>query len=286
MAVKRKRVRRGTGQAWVRTGEPLLWLMGAGRERRGDAAYFYDAGKRGDRLNWVLQLTLGGAGFFERQGRRVLLTEGMAFLHTIPGDFRYGYPVERKDPYELVFVNMGGEAGRWCERIVAAHGHVLRFGKGLGVGPLMLNIVQQREGALRDRYLASAQLYQLLMTVVSSLSAARLAMEPLVRRALELIGLHAPEHGFDVRMLAARLGCSREHLARQFRAAMGVSPSDYILQQRLRIGAEGLRAGVEKLETIARGAGFAGANYFVRAFRQRVGVTPAEFRRRVTLVMP
>ena len=282
-------VRPATAAApWVRTGEPLFWLSGAAVERREDTSYFFDATKRRDQLHWVLQLTLSGQGFFEKARRRVALPAGWAFLHTIPGDFRYGFAAESAEPYELVFVSFSGpKAEEWCRRIVDVHGHVLHFGQPNALAPLMLSLARLKEArADRDRYLVSGQLYQLLMGILSTLSQSRLAMEPLVSGAIEQIVRHAADRTFDISKLSASAGCSREHLARQFRAAIGVSPSDYLLQQRLRLGAQALRNGDEKLETVAQSSGFAGANYFCRAFKKRLGVTPADFRRRLNLAMP
>jgi len=47
-----------------------------------------------------------------------------------------------------------------------------------------------------------------------------------------------------------------------------------------------LRRTDDKLDTIALACGFAGANYFCRIFRKHFGLTPAEFRRRPTIMMP
>ena len=79
--------------------------------------------------------------------------------------------------------------------------------------------------------------------------------------------------------IARELDCSREHLTRQFKVATGVSPSDYLLQHRLRIAARELRherrqAGTDR----ATCCGFSGANYFCRAFHRYQGLTPRQFR--------
>lgn len=272
---------------WVRTSEPLFWMLGAGHEQiTPSRGYFYDARKRTDTPHYVLQLTLAGAGFFEKNRRRHLVEPGTAFLHEIPGDFTYGYPPERNDTYDQVFVSMSGPvASRWCERIIAAHGHVLRFPAHAAgtVSAIMLDLVRRRAGdqqELRDRYLVSAQLDLLVMTVMSVLSHERLAVRPLVAQAVELIQHNAANPKFDVAAMAMALGCTREHLARSFRAATGVSPSDYLIQHRLRLATAALRERNEKIDAVARRSGFAGANYFCRIFRRHIGVTPGQFRQR------
>jgi AraC family transcriptional regulator of arabinose operon len=275
---------------WVRTGEPLLWLAGAGRELR-DPSYFHDARTRKDPPHVTLQLTLCGQGFYDsrRQERRPL-PPGTAFLDAIPGPFAYGYPPGATEPYELVFASISGPvAAGWAKRIVSRFGHVLDFGPPdeSPVPALMLDIVRRSaDGALGDRYAASGLLYQLFMTVLSTLSTFRVATEQRVSRAIAIISQRATERSFNVLALADELDCSREYLARRFRATTGVSPGDYLAQQRIRLVAQALRAGDDKLESVARRSGFSNANYLCRVFKKHVGVTPAVFRSRGWMAVP
>jgi AraC-like DNA-binding protein len=279
---------RANTSPWVRTGEPLLWFAGSGREVRTDTSYFFDAARRSDRPHVCLQLTLAGNGFYENRRGRFLLPPGTAWFDVIPGPFHYGYPPEARESYELVHVSFTGPlATRWHRRIVETFGNVLNFGPGNAVAPLMLAIARANAaGALRDRYLASAQLYQVLMTVFSALSQNRLATAPRLVRAIALIEEQAGDASFNVRNMAEQLGCSREHLARLFRAGLGVGPLDYVTQHRLRLAARELRHSDDKLERIARRCGFSGANYLCRAFRKHTQVSPAEFRARTWMTLP
>lgn len=273
---------------WVRTGEPLLWFGGGGHEVRTSADYFFDAVRRPDRPHACLQLTLAGSGFYENHRGRFSLPVGTAWFDVIPGPFRYGYSPQAREPYELVHVSFTGPpAMRWHRRIVDAFGSVLSFGPGNAVAPLMLAITRAHAaGTLRDRYLASAQLYQLLMTLFSALSQNRLATAPRLARAISLIDQRATDISFNVQTLAEQLSCSREHLARLFRAGMGVGPLDYLTQHRLRLVARELRQSDDKLERIARRCGFSGANYLCRTFRKHTRISPAEFRARPWMTLP
>jgi len=299
---------RGTSQEpradlspWVHTSEPLLWLVGAGHEiRYSRDEYFYDSRKRTDLPHTVLQLTIRGSGWYEREERGVRLTQGMAFLDEIPGDFRYGYPEDGREPYEQVFISPRGPyAAEWCQRIIQEFGHVLDFGPANPVEPLMLAIARyrktrpasnspsgERSEALEstDRYLMSARLYQLLMTVMSTLKRSRAGTAPLVAEAVAMIESRAADPAFNVKGLASALGCSREHLARCFQGSLGVSPLDYLTQHRLRLALSALRTSVDKLDQIALRSGFSGANYFCRVFRQHHGISPARARRQPWLL--
>jgi AraC-like DNA-binding protein len=267
---------------WIRTNEPLLWLNSAGHQviNRNDG-YFFDCKKNKD-PHLALQLTIAGAGFYERDGKRVLLQPGMAFVDVMPGDFRYGYPMESTQDYEQVWCDMHGPtATALWDHVMSTYGHVISLGAQNPVAPLMLAIAYEHSKRLHyDRYLLSSQLYHMLMTLIATLSATRLANAPLISRAMNAIHKHGLELECNVENIAEDIGCSREHLTRVFSTATGVTPADYLMQHRLNEAARQLRGSGEKLDIIARRCGFSGANYFCRAFRKHTGLTPNEYRQR------
>ena len=71
---------------------------------------------------------------------------------------------------------------------------------------------------------------------------------------------------------------SRFHFARLFRQAMGTSPHEFVLQQRLARARALLSRTDEPLLGIAASCGFADQSHMNRVFRKRVGQTPGQFR--------
>lgn len=266
---------------------PLLGFGGGGQEYRRGPDYYHDARQRRDRRHVVLQLTLAGAGFHRRNGKRRILGVGDAFIDVIPGSFEYGFAEESNVPYEFVFLSLiGDEAFAWQRRIVRRFGPVLQLGHDNLVAAMMLSLVrQQAAGATRDPFLVSAALYRVLMTVLSLLNRSRVETSSLVTRALQGIHDHADDPAFRIGELARRLDVSREHLCRAVRLATGHGPLDHLLRRRLELAAGHLRRGGEKLHRVAILSGFSDANYLCRVFRQRVGVSPAEFRRRTWMTL-
>ncbi|HYF48935.1 MAG TPA: helix-turn-helix transcriptional regulator [Planctomycetota bacterium] len=267
---------------WVRTEEPLLWISGAGHEIISpDDRYFFDCRGRLD-THWGLQLTLLGTGYYERNGKATLLKPGMAWCDQIPGDFRYGLPPGTTEDYQQVWIDMVGPAAEaFWQHIWAAYGRVLTLGPDNRVAPLMLTIARQHAtGAHHDRYMLAAQLYELLMTLLSTLSQTRVETSPVVKRATQLMKKQGLDGNCTVERVARELGCSREHLTREFKEAMGVGPADFLAQHRLRQAAIELRSTEDKLETIAARCGFSNATYFCRVFRKHKGMSPGDYRRR------
>ncbi|MQA84453.1 MAG: helix-turn-helix domain-containing protein [Streptosporangiales bacterium] len=79
--------------------------------------------------------------------------------------------------------------------------------------------------------------------------------------------------------LAGIAHVSPRTLARRFRGALGVSPLQWVLSQRIRRAQHLLEATDEPVERIATLAGFGGPANLRRHFTQAVGVSPAAYRR-------
>ena len=84
----------------------------------------------------------------------------------------------------------------------------------------------------------------------------------------------------DLKALAAEARLSAFHFARAFKQSQGVTPHHFILQRRLEKARHLLEQGQLSLAEIATTVGFADQSHFSRRFREHVGISPGEFRRR------
>ncbi|MEG0927068.1 MULTISPECIES: helix-turn-helix transcriptional regulator [Chryseobacterium] len=69
---------------------------------------------------------------------------------------------------------------------------------------------------------------------------------------------------------------SKSNFFKMFRDELGVSPNDFILQERISKAKE-LLAGQNSIKETAFQTGFSDTNYFTRVFKQLVGVTPKNY---------
>jgi LacI family transcriptional regulator len=115
--------------------------------------------------------------------------------------------------------------------------------------------------------------------VVTRLSTDTLAVEnPALARALRFIREHACQ-GISVNDVVQAAVTSRRDLERQMRAAVGRSPNQEILRERIRRAQELLLETDMPLGSIARQTGFRGHKYLGDAFKRVTGCRPGEFRR-------
>ena len=81
--------------------------------------------------------------------------------------------------------------------------------------------------------------------------------------------------------LATSLQCSVRTLNRRFKAILGISPTQYLQQQRLSAAKELLRASNLSVGEVAWQVGLHDVSYFTSLFQKQVGQTPARYRRSV-----
>lgn len=87
--------------------------------------------------------------------------------------------------------------------------------------------------------------------------------------------------GLTLPKLAARVGCSVNHLSQVINAGYGVSFFDFLSRYRIRRAKRMLKEAGDQAAVlkVAYSVGFNSNSAFYSAFKKRVGMTPAEFRR-------
>lgn len=109
--------------------------------------------------------------------------------------------------------------------------------------------------------------------------AAQAAQSGPVQRAQDLIR-REPVANLSMAALANEAGTSQRNLARLFRQEAGMSVGEYVEATRLDLARQLLEGGDLPIKSIAAASGFSSAEALRRAFAQRIGVTPTEYRAR------
>jgi AraC family transcriptional regulator len=92
----------------------------------------------------------------------------------------------------------------------------------------------------------------------------------------------APADKWSVARLARIASWSPFHLCHVFRAVIGTSVYDYVLQERLANSLDAVLDGGDDFTAIALDAGFSSHSHFTARFRGFFGVTPTALRRAAT----
>lgn len=99
-----------------------------------------------------------------------------------------------------------------------------------------------------------------------------------LRRVLAFIDAHLAQE-LTLSTLASVTSLSPHYFALQFRRSIGVSPHQYVIQQRIETAKRLLLNSDTALAEVAGSVGFANQSHFNLHFKRLVGVTPGQYRR-------
>jgi AraC-like DNA-binding protein len=241
---------------------------------------------------WVISLTLSGAVHYRIGEDRFI---------TVKGDMMVMRPLA-KQFWQVLGEDAGG-AGHW---------HVVYAAFGLPSHLLgALDFPFEKEGYFRTNLLHAPVCYRRVYaafkkarrlstsvlplgrelthhTLAEALLWTRAAMhgagepvDPRIARALEFMNrqLHLP---LALNQITAAAASSRSQLCLVFQQKLGVSPIQYLEQLRMDRARQMLKMTTHPVKHIAQAVGYEDPKYFVKRFRQAVGVTPRGYRRDVS----
>ena len=88
---------------------PFLLLDG-GVEKRWKEPYAFHNTDRGTYSGWLMQYTLSGTGWFEKNGKTYEMRPGRGFLCQIPENSRYYLHPESEEPWIFLYFHFRGSA--------------------------------------------------------------------------------------------------------------------------------------------------------------------------------
>lgn len=136
------------------------------------------------------------------------------------------------------------------------------------------NILKQ---SLPDPAVLSGMFLRLVCEVLAQQNPVQ---EPAVLKAGEAyIRRHFARHEITVEAIASAAGASGRTLSRIFRTCRNCTPMEMVWHLRLEHAALLLIHTGDPVKTIADRCGFSGANFMIRQFRKKYGLTPLEYRR-------
>lgn len=230
---------------------------------------------------WVFHDIVAGRWLFQlpdrsievRQGNLVLLPPGM--LHIVrplqPG---------RREHHVIQFV------------LPLPDRDLLQAPLAIAVDLKTRRTVRERFATLMEEHRARRPYHQLrtsaLITELIALylrhtgSALPMKVAPLplsanIERAVRLVSVRLTDASLGVPDLASVAGLSLSHFRRVFRSFTGMSPRNYIAQQRLQYAQAALLQGERHCGLVAEKSGFSSIHAFSKAFRRLAGSSPKKW---------
>ena len=257
-------------------------LSAFAQHRTNDRRYYSCGRVRCTETHCVFQYTIKGNGYFRDAKGEHRVGPGQGFLCAIDDEqTSYYYGNGDGEDWQFFSICLEGENAR------AAVGELVETRGPIFKVPLEAPIWRQLQSLRTEQYsmphLSLMTLVELasMLLVVLWQSDKRALHEPtneLVKKALHRLSLPSPLP--EVRALANSLSISREHLSRVFHQQMGISPQNWIHQERINRACRLLCASDASNKQIAFQLGYEQTSSFVRAFTRTMNLTPQQFRQR------
>ncbi|WP_157959744.1 AraC family transcriptional regulator [Devosia submarina] len=253
--------------------------VSAGYEQRMNEVYSWDGMQRGTAPFAVIQHTLVGEGRLDFAGVQHRLVPGQTMVLSMPHAHRYW--LERGGRWEYFWLVLNGrETLRLVREVIDAAGPVVSLAQPVveRLAGACLSLLDQSEPTPGE---ASAAAYSAMAALHDGVFAASAVPQAPVQPAIARVMAHVEDHlsePLQVERLADIAEMSRGHFVRQFSAAVGQAPSEWVLERRLERIERLLLATDMSVGAIAGATGFADGNYLAKAFRRRRGMAPLEYR--------
>ena len=101
--------------------------------------------------------------------------------------------------------------------------------------------------------------------------------EKFIERLQNILDKNLSNSEYTAEDFAAEIGMSRMQLHRKLKSLLGVSATEFLRNERLKVGAELLKKGNGNISEIAYSVGFSDVSYFSKCFKEMYQCTPSEY---------
>lgn len=238
--------------------------------------------------SYAVVLMLAGRGYYcDARGARRDLAAGDAVMVYPEIGHAYG-PEPGEDWTQIYFVFAGPQFDLWRHRgLLRPDRPVLRLG-AVDYWRQRLAAVVRNEPRDRIRSGGALRSFGRFLEVLAEMLAAddeaakAPERDPWLEQSLRRLG-HRDAKGWPTPQDVAReVGLSYENFRKRFAQLSGESPGQYQKRRRLDWACAAIYQGEHTIKEIAHELGFCDVFHFSKAFKQVVGSTPSEYRRRVS----
>ena len=236
------------------------------------------------RLDYQILYIAAGKGEFYFQGRKTYVTAGHIVIYHPKEEQKYYYYL--KDNPEVYWVHFTGSD---VKNILRQY-HILEKDHVIYVGmthyfKYVFNMMISELLLCKDNYeeMLVYMLRQIFILINRGVSNPVTAKQSQISNQIEGSVRYFNEHFNEVTNIeeyARSLGLSTCWFIRKFKEHMGTTPMSYILDIRLRTAQLMLENSDDNISEISRTIGYDNPLYFSRIFKQRIGMSPSEFRKK------
>jgi len=253
------------------------------RLRTNGSTYYWDCSLRPDIETFIFQYTLEGQGEIKLKEKIYRLLPGDAFIISVPEECEYYLPLSSNE-WKFIYITLEGEQAKKCwEHINSQHGYVFNIPiERRLVQRLLSTYIKVRDGRISSSYQASSAAFEFLNYCYQHFEIDHATYDPKISpdiaKAVEFI---KKNHHLAVNLteIAEHVELSSTYLNKKFKQEIGLPPLNYLNKYRIEKSAYLLQHTEKTVKDISFELGFSDPNYFCKAFRKAIGVSPNAFRK-------
>jgi two-component system response regulator YesN len=222
--------------------------------------------------------------YYLRKPQPIVSGQLVPFNDKLPSEYEelyesFGAAIQGEDPVQL---------DKWLSQL--QHASLRYKPKPESVKEWFSSLIKRAEGGAEDNLTAdypvfghSADLFESIqqlrqwVTSVWEIKAKLVRTRPEIAKAVHYIK-HNLEADLSLELVAEMVELSAAYLGRIFKKDMGVSMTDYIMEQRIHLAKKHLVNGTYRNYELAEKAGFKSYSYFCTIFKKMTGLTPNEYK--------
>lgn len=228
---------------------------------------------------YLIHFITSGKGTFLARGKEYKLKAKDAFL-IYPGEVTTYY-ADNFEPWTYYFLAFDGKnALNYIKQTAFGESSLVVELSDFALAYLIEETTLKLRGTHVPEVLSNGLILQVLYFLIESAMSekpVRNSLDEYVFRAKSYMDFHYADN-ITVSSVAKMLSLNRSHFCRIFKNATGITPSRYIINCRLNNACRLLTESNLPLNEISGACGFESYSYFHRAFKQKTGKSPKEYR--------
>lgn len=239
----------------------------------------------GYRECFIIHFIWNGKGIYEVGGKHYDIGPNQGFLIR-PNETIY-YGPDLKEPWTYFWVGFNGlDAERLLRLSGLSNNYVFTYTKDDILKETLVNLHHASQKVASREYAMIGYLYLFFSCLINDAFAVKdKAVNNHITKIMDYI-----EQNYDkdisIRTIGEHYGISRSQLYKIFQETLSISPMDYLVEFRLRKACALLRATDLSVNDVCLSAGFRDGKHFSKIFKERLGLTPSEYRRQNRRPLP
>ncbi len=236
------------------------------------------------RNGYLIHYVLNGSGIYKARGKLFRLKKGDAFL-ICPGELIY-YEADLHTPWTYTWIGMQGiKIKGYLDRTSLPKLLCVPFGQDEALRQCHEKMAEADQLSKNRDLRMNSILYEYLFLLADRFPNEQYTPLEEKKNAAEEALRYIEDHYCDqvtIADIADHLGLNRSYLHRLFKSFTGVSMQSYLLDYRMRQACILLKTTSLSVRAIAHSVSYIDPLYFSRIFRQKMGVSPVEYRKSAT----